>query len=388
MNSMATLTLRVLPNRNLQIAAFFHTTSLNQSRIKRSHTHKPFFHIKKTAKQADEPLTYENKSFIQEMINKTYAANPLDSYIRPESKDSESGSLLRPEFQPWHRGGWDEFGERTKRSGLLARKIGVVPMWFANGKRVAATMLQVDDNHVVKYIPPEDFSKTIVAQKRSIPRIYGKDKPIHLGCVVVGALSSDPQKFTKDYCGLFTESGVMPKKILVRFPVTSNAIIQPGTPLNAGHFEPGQFVDVTARSSRRGFQGGMKRHGFAGMPSDERGCTKSHRRIGNIGSGRMKHRVWPGQKMPGHVGGHFKTMSGLQILRVNYSYNVIYVLGQSIPGEPGEMVKIFDSNIPSKKFKGKPRCFPTCYPEDVENWVPEEEYADGVFKFTSPSISY
>ena len=143
MNSMATLTLRVLPNRNLQIAAFFHTTSLNQSRIKRSHTHKPFFHIKKTAKQADEPLTYENKSFIQEMINKTYAANPLDSYVRPESKDSESGSLLRPEFQPWHRGGWDEFGERTKRSGLLARKIGVVPMWFANGKRVAATMLQV-----------------------------------------------------------------------------------------------------------------------------------------------------------------------------------------------------------------------------------------------------
>merc|ERR1719436_1287227 len=123
MNSMSTLTLhlRVLPSRNLQIAAFFHTTSSNQSRIKRSHTHKPYFHIKKTAKQPDDPLTYENKSFIQEMIKKSYAANPLDSYIRPETKDSESsGSLLRPEFQPWHRGGWDEFGERTKRSGLLA----------------------------------------------------------------------------------------------------------------------------------------------------------------------------------------------------------------------------------------------------------------------------
>ena len=96
------------------------------------------------------------------------------------------------------------------------------------------------------------------------------------------------------------------------------------------------------------FQGGMKRHGFSGMPSDERGCTKSHRRIGTIGSGRNKHRVWPGQKMPGHVGGVFKTQSGLQILRINYKHNVIYVLGQSIPGEPGEMVKIFDSNVPSK----------------------------------------
>ena len=92
----------------------------------------------------------------------------------------------------------------------------------------------------------------------------------------------------------------------------------------------------------------MKRHGFAGMPSDERGCTKSHRRIGTIGTGRAKHRVWPGQKMPGHVGGTFKTQVGLQILRINYKYNVIYVLGQSVPGEPGEMVKIFDTNLPDK----------------------------------------
>ena len=147
MNSISTLSLRVLPNRNIQITAFFHTTSSAQSRIKRTHTHKPFYHIKKTAKHPDEPLTYENKSFVEDMIKKSYASNPLDSYVRPEIETSEpgiiSGSLLRPELQPWQRGGWDEYSERTKRTGLLARKIGVVPMWFANGKRVAATMLQV-----------------------------------------------------------------------------------------------------------------------------------------------------------------------------------------------------------------------------------------------------
>ena len=42
--------------------------------------------------------------------------------------------------------------------------------------------------------------------------------------VVVGSGSTDPQKFTKDYCGLFTDSGVMPKRHLGRFPVTSNAV--------------------------------------------------------------------------------------------------------------------------------------------------------------------
>ena len=47
----------------------------------------------------------------------------------------------------------------------------------------------------------------------------------------------------------------MPKKLLVRFPVSSNALIQPGTPLNAGHFQPGQFVDVISKTSRKGFHG-------------------------------------------------------------------------------------------------------------------------------------
>ena len=61
-------------------------------------------------------------------------------------------------------------------SWLVGRKIGVVPMWFANGKRVAATMLHIEDNHVIKYIPPEDFLKTMVGEKRSIPRIIFKEK--------------------------------------------------------------------------------------------------------------------------------------------------------------------------------------------------------------------
>ncbi len=71
--------------------------------------------------------------------------------------------------------------------------------------------------------------------------------PIFLGVLVVGALSGDPAKFTKDYCGLFTESGVAPKKKLCRFPVSDNAIIRPGTKLLASHFQPGQVVDIIGR---------------------------------------------------------------------------------------------------------------------------------------------
>ena len=92
----------------------------------------------------------------------------------------------------------------------------------------------------------------------------------------------------------------------------------------------------------------MKRHGFHGGRSDERGTTKSHRRPGCIGSGRDKSRVWAGQKLPGHIGNKMTKIIGLQIVRINYKYNVIYVNGHGIPGEPGEMIKVFDSKVTNK----------------------------------------
>ncbi len=96
-------------------------------------------------------------------------------------------------------------------------------------------------------------------------------------------------------------------------------------------------------SIRRGVQGVMKRWGFAGGPSDERGATKFHRRPGCIGSGRDKGRVWPGQKLPGHVGGNFIRMKGIRILRINYEEDILYLHTSCLPGE---LVRICD--IPHK----------------------------------------
>lgn len=58
----------------------------------------------------------------------------------------------------------------------------------------------------------------------------------------------------------------------------------------------------------RGFQGVMKRWGFKGMPASH-GVTKTHRRPGNIGAGGEKARVWPGTKMPGHMGNRLFILS-------------------------------------------------------------------------------
>ena len=203
----------------------FHTSANFDSRIKLRYTHKPFFHTKKTSKFEQSPLTAANRAFLEEVLRDTYNEESFGekyAYVAPnttkEQSDNANYSPLKTELKPWERGTWDECGTATTRAGLIGRKIGVVPMWLKNGKQVLATMLHIDDNHVIRYISAEDFSKTVVAQRRIRPYIMKPTASIKRGSVVVGSLSADPSKFTKDYCGLFTDSGVMPKKMLMRFP--------------------------------------------------------------------------------------------------------------------------------------------------------------------------
>ena len=72
------------------------------------------------------------------------------------------------------------------------------------------------------------------------------------------------------------------------------------------------LATVCPHRKERGFQGVMKRWGFAGQPATH-GATKTHRRPGGIGSGAQKSRVWPGQKMPGHMGGQYRNLRGLKV---------------------------------------------------------------------------
>lgn len=112
---------------------------------------------------------------------------------------------------------WNKF---QRRCGLIARKIGVVPIWRKDGSKISTTMLQIDDNHVIKYFEPNEYNPA------QMPRVKNIQK---FGCLLVGAGSADPSLFTKEYCGLFKDSGVMPKRHLGRFLVTPNAKLLPGS---------------------------------------------------------------------------------------------------------------------------------------------------------------
>lgn len=128
----------------------------------------------------------------------------------------------------------------------------------------------------------------------------------------------------------------------------------------------------------------MKRWGFAGMPASH-GVTKTHRRPGNIGSGGQKARVWPGQKMPGHMGNRYRITRGLKIWRINYKYNVMWVSGLAVAGETNTLVHVYDTFLRSKRKLISPP-FPTFLEDLDENLI--DVWDDEIHNFKDPTITF
>ncbi|XP_021206830.2 39S ribosomal protein L3, mitochondrial [Bombyx mandarina] len=324
----------------------------------------PYWYVPKERVWTDDYLTKENKQFLEEVIkDKLEAQTALEkkALTSPILNDVKKNVTWTPQ---------------TKRVGLIARKIGNYPLWCKDGKKVSTTLLQVVDNHVIKYIPPEEYKPMIKSNVKWVE----KQK---YGCILVGAENIDPSVVTKDYCGIFDSVGMLPKRHLCRFVVSPESALPNGTPLYATHFRVGDCIDIRSKTMDRGFQGVMKRWGFKGMPASH-GVTKTHRRPGNIGSGGEKARVWPGTKMPGHMGNRWRTLRGVKILRIDTKYNVIWTLGVAIPGETGAMCYLFDTVLPLKRNKTAPP-FPT---QPFMNDVPKEYFEDTIHPFDEPTISY
>lgn len=132
----------------------------------------------------------------------------------------------------------------------------------------------------------------------------------------------------------------------------------------------------------RGFQGVMKRHGYRGQPASH-GQTKTHRRPGSIGGG-IKHRVWPGKELPGHMGNRWRLSKGCKIWRINTKTNTLWVSGHAIPGNTNGLVYIYDSILPLRRPMAPH--FPTFTGNEAD--LPEDIYAEDVHPFTAPTIFY
>lgn len=102
-------------------------------------------------------------------------------------------------------------------------------------------------------------------------------------------------------------------------------------------FSEGEKVDIQATVKGRGFQGGMKRHGWSGQPGGH-GSTM-HRRLGSAGACATPSKIIKGIKMPGHMGNCLRTIKNIEVLKIDKERNILFLKG-SLPGSPNSVIKI------------------------------------------------
>lgn len=138
--------------------------------------------------------------------------------------------------------------------------------------------------------------------------------------------------------GHFAKAKTAPKRKLVEFRDWDGEQ-NVGDEVTVEMFEEGEFVDVVGTSKGKGFQGVVKRHGFAGVGDATHGQHNRLRAPGSIGACSTPARVFKGMRMAGRMGGKRVKMINLQIVKVLADKNVILVKG-AVPGTKGSYVII------------------------------------------------
>jgi large subunit ribosomal protein L3 len=206
------------------------------------------------------------------------------------------------------------------RSGLVARKLGMTRVFDAEGQHVPVTVLAVENCQVVA--------------------VRSEEKDGY-SALQLGVGAAKVKNTTKPMRGHFAKAKVEPKRKLVEFRVSTDAVVDVGAELSAAHFVAGQFVDVTGTTIGKGFAGAMKRHHFRGLRATH-GVSVSHRSHGSTGHRQDPGKTFAGKKMAGHLGDKRRTTLNLRIVSTDAERGLILIRG-AVPGAEGGYVLVRDA---------------------------------------------
>ena len=206
----------------------------------------------------------------------------------------------------------------AQKEGLIGKKVGMTQVFADDGNRVPVTVIEAGPCTVLG-VRTKDTHGYDAVQLGFAPRKKNVSKPS---------------------AGLFKKLGVPAMGVVreVRLEKTEKALAyQVGQTLDVGLFEPGELVDVVGISKGKGFQGGVKRHGWSG--GDATHGSMFHRAPGSIGASSDPSRVWPGHRLPGRMGGDRRTVLNMIVVRVLPEQNLMLVRG-AVPGAAGGLVLV------------------------------------------------
>jgi large subunit ribosomal protein L3 len=193
--------------------------------------------------------------------------------------------------------------------GILGKKLGMTQIYEEDGTAVPVT--------VVKAGP------CLEVQVRSADG--DGYRAVQVGLVEERA----PRKLSKAARGHTEKAGAAPMRRLMEFPLTEGDAAAPGDPVKCSIFGVDDYVDVTAKSKGKGFQGVIKRHGFGGGKASH--GSMFHRAPGSIGASAFPSRVYPGTRLPGQTGNKRVTVKNVKVVRVDEDNDLLYLRG-AVPG--------------------------------------------------------
>ena len=200
-------------------------------------------------------------------------------------------------------------------SGLIGRKIGMTSIFDKNGKNMPCTVIEA--------------GPCVVTQVRT--KEADGYEALQLGF-------DDKKTATKAAQGHAKKAGSAVKRKVVEFQGFEEDY-KLGDTITVEHFKEGEFVDVSGTSKGKGFQGVVKRHGFAGVGQATHGQHNRLRAPGSIGAASYPARVFKGMRMAGQMGNEKVKVQNLRVLKVVSEKNLLVVKG-CIPGAKNAYVTI------------------------------------------------
>ena len=202
-------------------------------------------------------------------------------------------------------------------SGLIGKKIGMTSLYDDEGNNLACTVIKA--------------GPCIVTQ------VKNKDKDGY-DSVQLGFLDKKEKNYTKSEIGHFKSAKTDPKQNICEFKNFKNEL-NIGDVVSVDHFIEGEFVDVSGISKGKGFQGVVKRHGFAGVGQSTHGQHNRLRAPGSIGAASYPARVFKGMRMAGQMGNEKVTVQNLKVIKIVPEKNLLLLKG-CVPGHKNSIITI------------------------------------------------
>ncbi|MBN2347904.1 MAG: 50S ribosomal protein L3 [Bacteroidales bacterium] len=201
--------------------------------------------------------------------------------------------------------------------GLIGKKVGMTSVFNANGENIPCTVLEVGPCVVTQIKSKESDGYSAIQ------------------------LAFDEKKeksSSKAMVGHFKKANTTPKRKVVEL----RGFVKHwkvGDTITVDYFKNDIWLDVTAKSKGKGFQGVVKRYNFRGVNDATHGQHNRNRAPGSLGASSYPSRVFKGMRMAGRTGGKSVKLLNLEVVKILADKNLLMLKG-AVPGATGSYVVV------------------------------------------------